>query len=292
MKQLLLTRDTIRLLRIPFSLYLMPVFLLSLSQAAHINSVSAFWSFIIIHLLVYPASNGYNSYIDRDENSIGGLEKPPLPTSQLYYTSLALDILSVIISLLLVNVLFALCIVLYIAASRAYSSRLIRLKKYPLAGFFTVIFFQGAFTYYMSYAGITSSRLVLDITGIYILLAATLQIAGAYPLTQIYQHHQDKIAGDITLSLRLGIMGTFCFTVIMFIACNIFYFLYFSARNETQLFVVLQIFFIPVILYFTNWFYKTFKDREQANFKNAMNMNLIASACSAGCFVFFTLLKL
>jgi len=25
-----------------------------------------FWTFIIIHLLLYPASNGYNSYFDKD----------------------------------------------------------------------------------------------------------------------------------------------------------------------------------------------------------------------------------
>ncbi len=270
----------------------MPVFLLSLSQAEHINAMSAFWSFVIIHLLVYPASNGYNSYIDRDEHSIGGLEKPPLPTSQLYYTTVALDILSVIISLLLVNVLFALCIILYVCASRAYSSRFIRLKKYPLAGFFTVIFFQGAFTYYMSYVGITSGPLHPDNANIFILLATTLQIAGAYPLTQIYQHEQDRIAGDITLSIKLGVRGTFMFTIIMFIACNIFYYLYFQQRNEPHLFVFLQAFFLPVIIYFVNWFYKTYRDPQQACFKNAMNMNLIASACSASCFIFFILLKL
>jgi 4-hydroxybenzoate polyprenyltransferase len=91
--------------------------------------------FLIIHLLVYPASNGYNSYIDKDEESIGGLEKPPAPTIHLFYLTLFLDVAATFLALIFVNTLFAGCLVLYIAASRAYSSRQIRLKKYPVIGF-------------------------------------------------------------------------------------------------------------------------------------------------------------
>ena len=69
------SRNTLKLLRIPFSILLMPIFLLAVSQAEVINIYKTILSFIIIHLLVYPASNGYNSYIDRDEGSIGGIEK-------------------------------------------------------------------------------------------------------------------------------------------------------------------------------------------------------------------------
>jgi 4-hydroxybenzoate polyprenyltransferase len=292
MRPVLLSRDTIKLLRIPFSLYLMPVFLLCLSQAEHVDPATAAWSFVIIHFLVYPASNGYNSYVDRDESSIGGLEKPPLPTRELFYITVTLDIAAVIVAALLVNPLFALCILLYVSASRAYSSRVIRLKKYPLAGFFTVVFFQGAFTYYMTHAGITATAMHLDAAGMFILLATSLQIAGAYPLTQIYQHAQDREAGDITLSLLLGIRGTFLFTALMFIACNVFYYLYFDLRNVMKLFIYLQIFFLPVIAYFLWWLRRAFRDPSEASFKNAMGMNLVASACSASCFLFFILLKI
>src|SRR5688572_20998916 len=60
---LAISKDTVRLLRIPFSLFLAPVYLLALSQAAHPTPEKALYTFLIIHLLVYPASNGYNSYI-------------------------------------------------------------------------------------------------------------------------------------------------------------------------------------------------------------------------------------
>lgn len=283
--------DTVRLLRIPFSIFLMPVFLLALSQAEHINVYTATWSFLIIHLLVYPASNGYNSYIDRDETSIGGLEKPPMPTIKLFYTTLILDTLAILLGALTVNALFALCLLLYILASRAYSSRQIRLKKYPVYGFLIVIIFQGAFTYYMSYLGITQIPLAFASPNWYILAACSLQIAGAYPLTQIYQHKEDAAAGDFTISYKLGYSGTFAFTGLMFVLCTACYYLYFSSILRLDLFIYLQLFFAPVVTFFAIWCYNVIKDASAANFKNTMRMNMIASTCTSTCFLFFAILK-
>ena len=130
-----LDKNTLKLLRIPFSFLLMPLFLFAFSQAEAVNISTTFFSFVIIHLLVYPASNGYNSYIDKDETPIGGLEKPPLPTKSLFYLTLFLDALALFLSVIFVNTLFAVCVLLYILASRAYSSKQIRLKKYPFVDF-------------------------------------------------------------------------------------------------------------------------------------------------------------
>ena len=162
-------KSTIILLRIPFSLLLMPIFLLALSQALVINIQTTIWSYIIIHLFIYPASNGYNSYIDRDENSIGGLEKPPLPTKQLFYVTLFLDVIAIILSLVFVNIFFTSSLLLYILASRAYSSKQIRLKKYPIVGFLIVVIFQGGFTFFMSTVGISNSMFTFTQTNLFIL---------------------------------------------------------------------------------------------------------------------------
>jgi hypothetical protein len=291
MKLLLLKKDTVRLLRIPFSLFLMPVFLLALSQSHPVLFPEAILSFIIIHFMVYPASNGYNSYIDRDETSIGGLERPPLPTKELFYATIGLDIFAVCLSFFFVNALFSLCILLYILASRAYSSRQIRLKKYPFAGFFVVFFFQGAFTYIMSAVGITGKMPDADFSSFFILAASSLQIGGAYPLTQIYQHAEDKASGDNTISLLLGIRGTFIFTAIMFALCNVFYFLYFRRVARADLFIYLQFFFIPVIAYFCWWFVRCIKDPAAANYNHTMMMNKVASVCSSACFILFIVLR-
>lgn len=277
-------QNTIKLLRIPFSLFLMPVFLLALSQVADINLHQAIISFFIIHLLIYPASNGYNSYIDKDTGSIGGIEQPPQPTKALLYVTVAMDLLALCLGALLINCSFSLCLFIYILASKAYSSSWIRLKKYAVAGFLTVVIFQGAFTYYMSFVGITGHLMVLDKAAVFLLLACSFQIAGAYPLTQIYQHEQDKQDGVITLSYRLGYRGTFFFTILMFIACNVFYFLYFDHIGRLQQFYTVQLFFFPLVAYFMYWFYKVWRDTRHASFKYAMGMNLAAALCMNACF--------
>ena len=284
-------KNTIKLLRIPFSLFLMPVFLLSVSQSNKPDFYSVVISFLIIHLLIYPASNGYNSYIDKDESSIGGLEKPPMPTIKLFYTTIFLDVLALVLSSVLIGFFFAACMLLYILASRAYSSKQIRLKKYPVIGFLTVVFFQGAFTYYMAYCAISSEVLTLTNENIFILAACSFQIAGAYPLTQIYQHTDDFKNGDITLSYKLGYLGTFIFTAIMFVICNVFYFIYFKGINKTNHFLILQLFFVPTLAYFFWWFNKVRVNNLTANFKNTMRMNLIASVSMSACFIFFIILK-
>ncbi|MFT3946388.1 MAG: hypothetical protein QM763_05375 [Agriterribacter sp.] len=109
----------------------MPVYWFALSQLVEINMVHTIAIFIILHLLVYPASNGYNSYMDRDTESIGGIEKPLPPTRQLYYVTIVLDSIAIIASFF-ISIYFVLGISGYILASKAYSYRGIRLKKYPL----------------------------------------------------------------------------------------------------------------------------------------------------------------
>lgn len=284
-------KNTIKLLRIPFSIFLMPIFLLALSQSPEPKLFYTILSFLIIHVLVYPASNGYNSYIDKDETSIGGLEKPPMPTVALFYLTLVMDSLAILLSVVFIHWIFALCILAYILASRAYSSKQIRLKKYPIIGFLIVVIFQGAFTYYMSIFGISGESLSFSSSDIYIMLACSLQIAGAYPLTQIYQHEADLADGVTTLSYKLGIKGTFLFTGISFLFCTIFYFLYFQSVDGLNQFFILLFCFVPILVFFNIWFLKTMKNIEEANFKNTMRMNAIASLCMSVCFIILIVLN-
>ena len=269
----------------------MPVFLLAISQAKDVSSHNAIISFLIVHLLVYPASNGYNSYVDRDETSIGGLEHPPLPTKALFYLTICMDVFAIALSLLFVNTLFAICILLYILASRAYSAKQIRLKKYPLAGFLTVVVFQGGFTYYMAVVGISAVSFHISQTDLYIMLACSLQIAGAYPLTQIYQHDADIKDGVVTLSYKLGYKGTFVFSGIMFLLCNVLYYLYFGANAQEQHFYLLQVFFLPIIVYFGWWFKMVIRNTNAAKFRNTMRMSIIAACCMNSYFILLILEK-
>lgn len=282
-------KSTIQLLRFHFSFFLMPVYWFALSQTPAVSWPDAIIVFVILHLLVYPASNGYNSYMDRDETPIGGIEKPLQPTRQLFYTTIIMDVISITLSLV-ISIYFTTGILLYILASRAYSYRGIRLKKYPVIGYLTVVVFQGAVTFWLVYHGCSIEKSL--VVPWQTMLAASLLIGGFYPLTQIYQHKEDKQDGVTTISYLLGYKGTFIFTAIVyFIAFGVMAYWFIATLQQTKFFV-LQLFFIPVLVYFFIWAKKVWKDNAAANFKNTMQMNLLASVCTNLAFITILILNI
>jgi len=266
----------------------MPVYWFALSQTDTINKAHAILIFIILHLLVYPASNGYNSYMDRDTESVGGIKNPMQPTKQLFYFTLLLDGIAIALSFL-ISLYFVLGIVAYILASRAYSYRGIRLKQYPVIGYITVIFFQGAVTFFLVMHGCSSNKTLA--VPLYAMIAASLLIGGFYPLTQIYQHQQDKEDGVTTLSLLLGYKGTFIFTAIIYLfAISTLAYQLISTLQQNSFFII-QIFFIPVLVYFFWWFRQVTLKHTAANFVNTMRMTMVASVCTNAAFITLFLIE-
>ena len=284
----MISKSTRQLLRIHFSLFLMPVYWFAISQTVHINNFRAILVFIILHLLVYPASNGYNSYMDRDTDSVGGIKNPMQPTKQLFYLTILLDVVAIILSGF-ISMYFLIGIISYIAASRAYSYRGIRLKRYPVLGYITVVIFQGAVTFFLVMHGSSENKtLEIPVMG---MIAASLLIGGFYPLTQIYQHKQDKEDGVVTLSYLLGYKGTFIFTAIIYVLAVIsLAILLISTLQQTSFFII-QLFFIPVLVYFFWWFKKVLANYEAANFANTMRMNVLASVCTNAAFITLFLIE-
>ncbi len=274
-------KNTLTLLRFPFSVYLLPVFLFAISQASTLEVSQAILVFFILHLIIYPASNGYNSYMDEDTDSIGGLEKPPPPSRLLFHTTLVMDVVGVIISIWLVNLAFGIVVLGYILASRAYSSRAVRLKKYSIIIFLVVFVFQGGYTFVMVILGCTSLSLmeVVNSPLIYGAVIASLMIGGGYPLTQIYQHKSDAENGDRTLSILLGYKGTFLFSIALFGVATICLFIYFSNQQNVSHFFLFQLFIVPLLIWFFMWMRKVWENNEAANFKHTMLMNNISAIC-------------
>lgn len=267
----------------------MPVFFFALSQVNHINWYNAALIFAILHLLIYPASNGYNSYMDRDTSPIGGLAAPLQPSKQLFIVTVCMDVAAVLLSFF-VSWIFATGIFLYILASRAYSYRKIRLKKYPVIGYLTVVIFQGGVIFFLVYHGADSNHTIQ--VPVIAMLASSLLIGGFYPLTQIYQHEEDLKDGVKTISYQLGYAGTFIFTGIIYVLAFCALGLQFFLNLEWTRFLILQTFMLPVLVYFFIWFRKVSKNNREANFKNTMQMNLLASTCTNLGFITLLILQL
>lgn len=215
--------------------------------------------------------------MDRDTGSIGGIKSPRPPTRQLFYVSVFMDAGAIILSFF-ITTFFGVGILLYILASRAYSYRQIRLKKYAVLGYLTVVVFQGAVTFFLVYHGSDVSH-TLHVPVISI-IASSLLIGGFYPLTQIYQHDADIKDGVKTISYKLGYNGTFIFTGIVYVLAFGTLALQFFLNLEAYKFFILQLIMLPVLIFFVLWFSKVLKDEKQADFKNMMRMNILASVCS------------
>ena len=226
--------------------------------------------------------------MDKDESSIGGLKNPPKPTRELFHISVVMDFLAIMLGLL-VSPYFAAGALGYILASRSYSYRGIRLKKYPIPGYLTVVIFQGAICFWLVYHGASQGQtLRAPLIG---MLASSLLVAGFYPLTQIYQHEEDLKDGVKSLSALLGIRGTFLFSMIVYLAAFLVLAYNFMSVLEEKEFFILATCMLPIVVYFLTWAKRSWKDAHAANFENTMKMNIIASCCTNLGFIVVLLMK-
>jgi 4-hydroxybenzoate polyprenyltransferase len=288
----MISKSTLLHLRVPFSLFLMPIFLFAVGISVQPKAFNIVLSFVILHFFIYPASNGYNSYFDKDEKSIGGLKNPPAVSKQLYYTSLIFDLLGTGLAFLL-SWQFALMVFIYGLVSKAYSHPTIRLKQYPWWSWGITGLFQGFFTFWMVYMAVNGLRFdaILEPVATLAAILSTITLWGSYPLTQIYQHEEDSKRGDISLSYYLGKKVTFHFSASIFALAAFCYSMFFSFYYNTRLLIYFLIFTAPIIIYFVVWYLRVVKDPAKADYHHAMTMNLISSLAFSAYFLLFYFIK-
>ena len=274
--------DALKLMRIPFSIFLMPVFWFALIPIEDIPIAKSVFIFFLIHVLIYPASNGYNSYFDKDEGSIGGLKTPPKVNRHLFPMVVTFDIIAIVCAFLL-SIHFGWMCVIYIAVSKAYSWDKIRLKRFPILSTLVVTFFQGFFMFYTVQVGLGFYN--WDNVNLFFAVASSLFLLGSYPLTQVYQHDEDSERGDLTVSLMLGIKGTFIFSSIAFLLGTLLLGYSFVQQGNVKDFYLFLLLGGPILGYFSYWFRLIVKDENKADFEHSMKMNIISSICLSAAFI-------
>jgi hypothetical protein len=120
-------------------------------------------------------------------------------------------------------------------------------------------------------------------------LLTTVVLWANYPMTQVYQHEEDLKRGDLTLSLKLGVRGTFYFTGLVFIVATIQFTFYFLEFHELKYAIAFFIALAPVLLYFLFWFFKVLKDESFASYGYTMGLNYISATCLNAFFIYLFL---
>ena len=282
----MISRSTLVHFRLPFFFFLSPVFLFSLVVSPHPDLFRTLLAFFILHFLVYPASNAFNSWFDRDTTAIGGVECPPVVTPDLPVVVNVMDLLAIGLGLF-AGWPFAAGCAAYVVCSRLYSWDRTRLKRRPVISWLMVGLGQGTAVFLMSYYAINhpawkelfSSRVLLAglLPGLFLL--------AAYPLTQVYQHEADRDRGDASMSMLLGVEGTFRFALVFFSIVTAGYCVYLYCW-----FGVLQasgfvLFLAPLIINFLLWYGRVRKDLAAADFRSLMRQNLLSALCLNSYFI-------
>ena len=287
----MITRSTLLHLRIPFSFFLLPVFLFALALTPNHNGERMLLVFLSLHLFLYPSSNGYNSYYDKDEESIGGLKRPPTVTKDLLGWSLMFFGIALALGAW-INWEFASMLGLYGLVSMAYSHPSIRLKKYPWISWAIAGLFQGYFTFAMAYAGLSNLgwEVLLKPHVLIPGFLTSLMLWGNYPLTQVYQHGEDARRGDRTLSLLLGIKGTFIFSALLFAGTTAAFIWYFLGKGQSHIVEYYLAAMAPIGLFFLLWMGLIFRESEKyATYSWAMGMNFLSAIALNAFFIYYFL---
>lgn len=264
-------------LRVPFSFFLLPIYWFAISQSPGLDAGRIVAVGLIVHLLLYPASNAYNSYFDKDEGPIGGLETPPPVTKVLYWVSWALDIVALALGVL-VNGSFVVYLLVYGFITKAYSHDRIRLKRYPVFSWLLISVLQGGITYVMTYVSINNLPLSAAVQPRLLFggLLGTLNLMALYPVTQVYQHEEDARRGDQTISRMLGVRGTFVGAIAMFALAMVAFYVYFGGSFY---FFIYVLFLLPAMIQFLRWFRQVYTDSHRADYHATMRMMWTAGIC-------------
>ena len=235
---------------------------------------------------MYPASQAYNSFYDKDSKSIGGVKTPPKITPEVIYASYFFDFLALSFSLFFVGNIFFIALFIWSILSKAYSHPKIRLKKFPFLSWLTVSIFQGPFIYLAIILSFSSSW-AIDLKQQWIAAFSTAFLfGGAYPMTQIFQHKEDKERGDETLSLKLGIIKTFLFSGTNFLIGSLLLAIHFYNVKKLESFYFFPLFMLPTITFFSYWFFLCLKKESNANFVSAMRLNIVSTLSFCSFFIF------
>lgn len=209
-----MTTELLIHLRLHYQILLAPIFFWGFFLAGEPPDLDFWIGVLVFHLFLYGGATAYNSYYDRDEGPIGGLENPPPVSESLLPFSLGVQALGALLALFVNLPFFAVYVVIWLIFT-AYSRPWPRLKGRPVGSVVAIGLSQGILA---SLAGWLSAAPYIENIPLLAWIgfaAAAAIVVGFYPLTQIYQIEEDRERGDQTFAVWAGPRGVFGFALVM-----------------------------------------------------------------------------
>ena len=202
----------VRHLRLPFNLFLSPLFLWGAWWAAADGSVAPeplrlVVAWLALHVFLYGGTNALNSYYDRDEGPIGGMFEPPAVDPGLLRWAWAVQLAGLPLAVW-VGGPFVVVWLALLGVATAYSHPGPRWKARPLAALAAVGFGQGGLGALAGAVAVRSgwgeaASLVSDAAPLHLLVPFCL-VLSLYVVSQSYQTVEDRRRGDRTLPVLWG----------------------------------------------------------------------------------------
>ena len=189
-------------------------FLLGGFLSTNLDISSFLLQFANVHLLLFGGATAYNSFWDKDEGPIGGLQYPPKMQPWMWTGSLLLQGVGMVIAItqgLVYSSIYLLSMLFF----WLYSTPLARWKSHPVKSLVAIGVSTGFNGVLLGY--LAAGNEDINITVWVAALGVTLMLLSLYPISQIYQIGEDRIRGDYTFAVRYGKKGVTRFFVVSFL---------------------------------------------------------------------------
>jgi 1,4-dihydroxy-2-naphthoate octaprenyltransferase len=252
----------------------LPLFLFVISQTHDLNWLHTGLFFVIIQVLIHPA----NQLQTANANMIFSDNKSDISKQgkKLISTSMSMNSVAVVLSLLIISLEVGVGVLVYLLLSKLHNNNPIRLRKYAIISILLTMSMQGVLLFVLTqYA---TGKLML-ITNVFAIQACAFFVGFVYPLTQIHTHTDDLKRGDLTISIRLGLKGTFALSLVMFLIAISFMGLHFYNTRNVFHFYLFLFFLSPVAAYFFWWRKNTRLEPLVANYRFTQLFVMINTIC-------------
>jgi 4-hydroxybenzoate polyprenyltransferase len=234
-----------------------------------VNLVLGFasWFFLCSAIAVF------NSYYDKDEKPVAGLENPPTAAFSMLIGAWLMKLSGFIIALLL-NKMFLMIYIAGVVLSVLYSHEKFRLKSNGYIAVF-LNFVVGAMTFLAAASFSLPSTAILFFGSV----TAGSFLAAIYLMMQVHQKVEDKDRKDISIMVLHGRKVTITFAIFLMIVATTLSLVSLTMSNYQWFYIVMLIVYFATILLFSYMWLKK-QENPTSDFKimNKLTMRLSYAA--------------